>query len=152
MLLVILVFTAYQSMPNFVTQRLLYEARERPSRTYSWKAFMLSMILVKIPWNSLAAGYNFPLHVLSYRYVSECNSYRCCGVTWGIDVLAGMDIYDDWINSYEYGCGGRRDSRDWGHYCSPSFCLQLDFLRVRNTHPISSLASSFFAERNATRC
>lgn len=55
MLLMIQVFTAYQAMPNFVTQRLLYEARERSSKIYSWKAFMLANILVEIPWSTLAA-------------------------------------------------------------------------------------------------
>ncbi|KAH6633454.1 ABC transporter CDR4 [Boeremia exigua] len=44
-----------QIMPHFVTQRALYEVRERPSKTYSWKAFMLSNIIVEIPWNSLMA-------------------------------------------------------------------------------------------------
>lgn len=44
-----------QSMPQFVIQRSLYEARERPSKVYSWKVFMLSQILVEIPWNSLMA-------------------------------------------------------------------------------------------------
>ncbi|GME43998.1 ABC transporter-like protein [Neofusicoccum parvum] len=43
-----------QIMPHFVTQRSLYEVRERPSKTYSWKAFMLSQITVELPWNSLA--------------------------------------------------------------------------------------------------
>ncbi|OJD40803.1 abc transporter [Diplodia corticola] len=44
-----------QIMPHFVTQRSLYEVRERPSKTYSWKAFMLSQIIVELPWNTLAA-------------------------------------------------------------------------------------------------
>ena len=44
-----------QIMPHFVTQRSLYEVRERPSKTYSWKAFMLSNIIVELPWNSLMA-------------------------------------------------------------------------------------------------
>uniref|UniRef100_A0A0W0FAX3 Putative multidrug resistance protein cdr1 n=1 Tax=Moniliophthora roreri TaxID=221103 RepID=A0A0W0FAX3_MONRR len=44
-----------QIMPHFVTQRALYEARERPSKTYSWQAFMLGNIMAEIPWNSLAA-------------------------------------------------------------------------------------------------
>lgn len=44
-----------QIMPLFVTQRALYEVRERPSKTYSWKAFMLSNIVVELPWNTLAA-------------------------------------------------------------------------------------------------
>ncbi|PMD28823.1 hypothetical protein L207DRAFT_266106 [Hyaloscypha variabilis F] len=42
-----------QTMPYFVVQRSLYEVRERPSKVYSWKAFMLSQIIVEIPWNTL---------------------------------------------------------------------------------------------------
>lgn len=42
-----------QIMPNFCTQRALYEARERPSKAYSWKAFMTANILVELPWNAL---------------------------------------------------------------------------------------------------
>jgi len=43
-----------QILPHFVTQRALYEARERPSKTYSWKAFMISNLVVELPWNALA--------------------------------------------------------------------------------------------------
>jgi ABC-type multidrug transport system permease subunit len=39
-----------QIMPRFVTQRSLYEVRERPSRIYSWKVFIVSQILVEVPW------------------------------------------------------------------------------------------------------
>ncbi|OAA64160.1 ABC-2 type transporter [Akanthomyces lecanii RCEF 1005] len=42
-----------QQMPHFVLQRSLYEVRERPSKTYSWKVFMLSQIIAEIPWNTL---------------------------------------------------------------------------------------------------
>ncbi|KAH7070040.1 BcATRO, ABC transporter [Paraphoma chrysanthemicola] len=44
---------AQQIMPNFVTNRSLYEARERPSKAFSWKAFVLSNLIVEIPWNAL---------------------------------------------------------------------------------------------------
>jgi ABC-type multidrug transport system ATPase subunit len=57
---IFLVFTIFpqlvnQIMPHFVTQRTMYEARERPSKTYSWKAFMLANIGVELPWNTLMA-------------------------------------------------------------------------------------------------
>lgn len=48
-----------QQMPHFVTQRSLYEVRERPSKTYSWKVFMLSQVLTEIPWNSLMSIFMF---------------------------------------------------------------------------------------------
>ncbi|KAG6038653.1 ZEB2-regulated ABC transporter 1 [Claviceps citrina] len=44
-----------QSMPQFIIQRSLYEARERPSKVYSWKVFMLSQLIVELPWNTLMA-------------------------------------------------------------------------------------------------
>ncbi|PLB49697.1 ATP-binding cassette transporter [Aspergillus steynii IBT 23096] len=41
---------AQQVMPIFVTQRSLYEVRERPSKAYSWKAFLIANITVEIPY------------------------------------------------------------------------------------------------------
>lgn len=37
-------------MPHFVKQRELYEARERPSKTYSWQVFMFSNIVSELPY------------------------------------------------------------------------------------------------------
>lgn len=59
MLLIVFPFLAYQTIPNYITQRDLYEVRERPSKTYSWAAFILSQIAVEFPWNSLAALITF---------------------------------------------------------------------------------------------
>jgi ABC-type multidrug transport system permease subunit len=43
-----------QIMPLFVTQRSLYEVRERPSKAYSWTAFLSANIIVEIPFQILA--------------------------------------------------------------------------------------------------
>lgn len=42
-------------MPLFVSQRSLYEVRERPSKAYSWKAFIFANIVVEIPFNIILA-------------------------------------------------------------------------------------------------
>ncbi|KAJ7057874.1 ABC-2 type transporter-domain-containing protein [Mycena amicta] len=55
MLLILFATLAQQIMPLFVQQRELYEARERPSRTYSWRAFLISQILVEVPWQLAAS-------------------------------------------------------------------------------------------------
>ncbi|KIW13112.1 hypothetical protein PV08_08299 [Exophiala spinifera] len=49
------IFTALiqQIIPRFVIQRSLYEVRERPSKTYSFVAFLLANILVEIPYQAL---------------------------------------------------------------------------------------------------
>ena len=40
----------YQIYPAFMAQRALYEAREQPSKAYSWVAFVITQILVELPW------------------------------------------------------------------------------------------------------
>ncbi|EER44595.1 multidrug resistance protein [Histoplasma capsulatum H143] len=55
MLMTILGNLTQQIVPNFVAARALYEARERPSKSYSWKAFMIANISVELPWNTLMA-------------------------------------------------------------------------------------------------
>lgn len=54
-------------MPKFVVQRSLYEVRERPSKAYSWAAFIIANIVIEIPWQVLAgvvswACYYFPVY------------------------------------------------------------------------------------------
>lgn len=51
-------------MPRFVVQRTLYEARERPSRMYSWFAFVVSNIVVEIPFQAFVGVISFA----SYHY------------------------------------------------------------------------------------
>ncbi|GMM59215.1 hypothetical protein DAKH74_058320 [Maudiozyma humilis] len=48
-----------QYLPNFVQQRDMYEVRERPSRTFSWKAFIISQVMVELVWNILAGTVAF---------------------------------------------------------------------------------------------
>lgn len=43
-----------QIQPLFITQRSLYESRERPSKAYSWIAFMIANVLVEIPYGIFA--------------------------------------------------------------------------------------------------
>lgn len=48
-----------QIHPLFVTQRSLYESRERPSKAYSWIAFMFANIIVEIPYGIIAGILTF---------------------------------------------------------------------------------------------
>lgn len=53
-------------MPRFITQRSLYEVRERPSKAYSWAAFLVANIIVEIPYQlvlsiAVFGAYNYPI-------------------------------------------------------------------------------------------
>lgn len=54
-----------QIMPMFVNQRSLYEVREKPSKAYSWKAFMIANILVEIPYNIILGVLVFACYLYS---------------------------------------------------------------------------------------
>jgi hypothetical protein len=56
-----------QIMPRFILQRDLYEVRERPSKSYSWKAFLIANIVVEIPYQILLGvmvfgSYFYPIY------------------------------------------------------------------------------------------
>jgi ABC-type multidrug transport system permease subunit len=56
-----------QIMPRFILQRDLYEVRERPSKSYSWKAFIIANIAVEIPYQIILgvlvfASYFYPIY------------------------------------------------------------------------------------------
>ncbi|KAK5796153.1 hypothetical protein VI817_005438 [Penicillium citrinum] len=56
-----------QIMPKFVVQRSLYEVRERPSKAYSWAAFLIANVLVEIPYQIFVgviawACYYYPIY------------------------------------------------------------------------------------------
>jgi len=97
-----------QIMPNFVVQRSLYEVRERPSKTYSWKVFVLSNIFVEIPYSLLVGTvfffcWYYPIGY--YRNAGWTNSINSRGVTmwlfmeqfflftatFAVAIIAGMD-------------------------------------------------------------
>lgn len=42
-----------QILPMFVSQRTLYEARERPAKAYSWVVCLAGNIIVELAWNSV---------------------------------------------------------------------------------------------------
>ncbi|KAL5042237.1 hypothetical protein BDW71DRAFT_211366 [Aspergillus fruticulosus] len=42
-----------QIMPQFISQREVYETRERPSKIYDWKVLILSNVMIEIFWNTL---------------------------------------------------------------------------------------------------
>ncbi|KAG9313752.1 P-loop containing nucleoside triphosphate hydrolase protein [Chiua virens] len=48
-----------QLQPRFMESRTIYEIRERPSRTFTWTAFVISQILIEIPWNVLGVSLFF---------------------------------------------------------------------------------------------
>lgn len=56
-----------QIMPRFILQRDLYEVRERSSKAYTWKAFLIANILVEIPYQIILgvmvfASYFYPIY------------------------------------------------------------------------------------------
>ncbi|KAF1939631.1 hypothetical protein EJ02DRAFT_456735 [Clathrospora elynae] len=59
MLTTIFTSLVQQIQPLFITQRSLYESRERPSKAYSWLAFMTANLVVELPYGIFAGILTF---------------------------------------------------------------------------------------------
>jgi ATP-binding cassette subfamily G (WHITE) protein 2 (PDR) len=119
-----------QIMPHFVTQRSLYEARERPSKTYSWKAFMLSNIIVELPWQTLMAVIMF----VCWYY--PIGMYRNAIPTNSVNERAGLMFLLIWVfmlftSSFTHMCIAAIDTAEsGGNIANLIFSLSLIFCGV----------------------
>ena len=59
MLSVMLNTLVEQLLPLYITQRSLYEVRERPSKTFSWWVFLSAIFTAEIPWNILCGTLSY---------------------------------------------------------------------------------------------
>ncbi|KAF9650879.1 pleiotropic drug resistance ABC transporter [Thelephora ganbajun] len=57
--LIVSVPAAQQLQVPFITMRSIYEIRERPSKMYSWSAWVTSQLVMELPWNIFCATVYF---------------------------------------------------------------------------------------------
>jgi ATP-binding cassette, subfamily G (WHITE), member 2, PDR len=119
-----------QIMPHFVTQRALYEVRERPSKTYSWKAFMFANIFVELPWNALMAViiyfcYYYPIGL--YNNAVPTDSVHLRGFQFFLFVLAFLLFTSTFTDMM---VAGIPDAETAGNVANLLFTLSLIFCGV----------------------
>lgn len=91
MFLIVFVTLSHQYLPHFCAQRSLYEVRERPSKTFSWLAFITAQILGEIPWNAVLGtvaflSWYYPIGM--YRNASATHTVHQRGATmWFVVVI-----------------------------------------------------------------
>lgn len=122
-----------QIMPHFVTQRALYEVRERPSKTYSWKAFMFANIIVELPWNSFMAVviffcFYYPIGL--YNNAIPTDSVHLRGAQFFLFTLQFLLFTSSFTNMM---IAGIADAETGGNIANLLFSLSLIFCGVLQT-------------------
>ncbi|KAK4549777.1 hypothetical protein LTR36_005078 [Oleoguttula mirabilis] len=122
-----------QIMPHFVTQRALYEVRERPSKTYSWKAFMFANIVVELPWNTLMAViiffcFYYPIGL--YNNALPTHELHTRGIQFFLFVLEFLLFTSTFTNMM---IAGIADAETGGNIANLLFTLSLIFCGVLQT-------------------
>lgn len=90
MFFLVFITLSHQYLPHFVAQRSLYEARERPSKTFSWFAFICAQITGEIPWNIIcgtAAFFCWYYPIGLYHNASETNTVHERGATMWFTIV-----------------------------------------------------------------
>ncbi|KAK3347296.1 ATP-binding cassette transporter [Lasiosphaeria hispida] len=102
-----------QQLPNFVTQRSMYEVRERPAKTYSWKVFILSQIVAELPWATIASLFAW---VLIYYPVGFYKNADAAGQGTERGVLMWLLFWQLmlWVSTFSHMCISFADSAEMG--------------------------------------
>ncbi|KAF2769646.1 putative multidrug resistance ABC transporter [Teratosphaeria nubilosa] len=122
-----------QIMPHFVTQRALYEVRERPSKTYSWKTFIISNIIVELPWNTLMAiiiffCYYYPIGL--YNNAVPTDTVHIRGFQFFLFVWAFLMFTSTFTDMV---VAGMADAETAGNIANLLFTMSLIFCGVLQT-------------------
>ncbi|TFL05156.1 putative ABC multidrug transporter [Pterulicium gracile] len=117
-------------MPHFVTQRMMYEARERPSKTYSWKALVLGNIVVELPWQALMAAMAFVFFYYPVGLYRNAQWLDETGERAGLFFLIILLFYF-FTSTFAYMIiAGIETSQEGGNLASMLFSLCLNFSGV----------------------
>lgn len=101
-----------QMLPQYCDQRDLYEVRERPSKTFSWKAFVLSQVSAELPWCFLIGTISFfcfyypvglyqnaldahQLHERGALFWLLCVAFSIFTITFGQVCMAALELYEN---------------------------------------------------------
>lgn len=119
-----------QMTPLFIDQRTLYEARERPSKTFSWFAFISAQIIAEIPWQIFAGTLSFfcwyyPVGLYSNAIPTGATAQR--GVlTWMF--IVSLYVYTSTLGQATVAAVGTAE--EGGHIASILFMMALNFCGV----------------------
>jgi ATP-binding cassette, subfamily G (WHITE), member 2, PDR len=119
-----------QQMPTYMTQRALYEVRERPAKTYSWKVFILSQIISEIPWYTIAS---LPMWALFYFPVGFHDNAAAAGQETERGVLMFLLFWCFllWVSTFTHFCMSfANTAEDGGNIANFMFVLAFFFCGV----------------------
>ncbi|OBA28436.1 pleiotropic drug resistance protein PDR [Hanseniaspora valbyensis NRRL Y-1626] len=116
-----------QYLPIFAEQRDLYEARERPSRTFSWIAFILGQMSAELPCNFLAGAVGF------FCYFYPIGFYHNASLSGQLSERSGLFFlyscaYFVWVGSFgSMVAAPFEDPQAGGHIANLMFTMSLSF-------------------------
>ena len=116
-----------QYLPIFTQQRDLYEARERPSRTFSWYAFLIGQMLAEIFPNILCAILGFFCFYYPIGFASNASYSGQLVEKSGLFFFYSL-IFFTWIGSTALMVAAPfEDPQAGGHLANLMFTMALSF-------------------------
>ena len=119
-----------QMLPHFVYQRALYEARERPSKTFSWLAWILAQITVEIPWQILIGTIAFLTWFYPVAFYNNMSITNTVSERTGLIWILCVTFYV-WLSTFGQMCAAAVDAAEiGGNIASLFFTLGLNFCGI----------------------
>lgn len=93
-----------QLQPQFVQARNLFEVREKPSKMYSWVAFIISSILVEIPFNIFCGTIFFLSWYFAIGFWSNAGLQGRTSASIGIYEWLLLMLFEMWFSTFGQLC------------------------------------------------
>lgn len=93
-----------QLQPQFIIARNLFEVREKPSKMYSWLAFVVSTILVEIPFNVFCGTMFFLSWYFAIGFYSSAGLEGRTSASIGIYEWLMLMMFELWFSTFGQLC------------------------------------------------
>lgn len=119
-----------QMLPHFVYQRSLYEARERPSKTFSWISWVLAQITAEIPWQIVIGTVGFFCWFYPVGFYHNAEPTKTVSERTALVWLLVVTFYV-FISTFGQFCAAALDAAEvGGNLSSLFFTMALNFCGV----------------------
>ncbi|CED83351.1 abc transporter [Phaffia rhodozyma] len=105
-----------QVQPRFIDARMLFEAREKPSKIYSWQPFVVAQIIAEIPWVIVSSTLFYVLWYFVVFPVGISTDAQHAGPMYAILIL-----YQFWSIGFAYAVAASVANAEQAALVNPIF-------------------------------
>ncbi|KAG0680919.1 hypothetical protein C6P42_004577 [Pichia californica] len=130
MLSVMIMTLIQQMLPLYITQRSIYEVRERPSKTFTWWVFLAAQMSAELPWNIICGTLSYFCWYYPIGFYSNASTTGTTAERGALSWLLIVGVFN-YASSLGFACvAGVEEEQNGANIATLLFTMSLNFCGI----------------------